>query len=108
MTKTLQLQSAKRTKKEREGLHAWHSYYAGYSEKFEVLLLEDNQYLRELRINTMGALVIRNNRIIAESYCRLSLQSTLARSVFIAGWIEKSRLSALGDGEKDLFFDEYS
>ena len=34
MTNLIHLQSAKRTKLEREGLHAWHPYYAGYSENF--------------------------------------------------------------------------
>ena len=31
---SIQLQSAKRTKIERQGLHTWHPYYAGYSENF--------------------------------------------------------------------------
>ncbi|MDJ0650488.1 MAG: hypothetical protein QNJ60_17475 [Xenococcaceae cyanobacterium MO_188.B19] len=34
ITNITQLQSAKRTKVERESLHAWHPYYAGYSENF--------------------------------------------------------------------------
>lgn len=40
MTKILQIESAKRTKKERVGLHAWHPYYAGYSEKFVLSTIE--------------------------------------------------------------------
>lgn len=31
---SIDIQSAKRSKKERSGVHNWHPYYAGYSEKF--------------------------------------------------------------------------